>query len=465
MIPRGSCVLIAASGGGDSTALLHLMRSVGRDYDLALTAAHLDHGLRSASADEASRLKLATERFGIPCVVGRARGLSGGQAGYRAVRYRFLEETARSVAADRIALGHQRDDQVETVLHRLLRGTGVRGLGGIPARRDAYVRPLLQFSREELRAYLTAAGVAWVRDPSNLDTAYARPRIRNDLIPRLREAADRDLLDGVVSLGRDAVRVDGGLDARASTGLARLREIDVDSSAVPARGRSVDAGAQIARSGAVGYDRAELARILRILARDRGFELSRGGTRLGVQFMRRGRSGGAVDLADGLRLVREYDTLRLEGPGHEFGAGDPSGSEPPADAAAGLIIGSTRAGRGSLCIGGREYRVEWGSTARAGGRTEWPGWSARLPLDTARFPLRLRGPLPGDRIRTRAGTKKLKKLLNERRVPRSGRHAVPVLADADGEVVWVAGHTIAVVAPASGSTEREEFAIGVDARR
>lgn len=417
-------------------ALLHLLAETAPSRGLDLRAAHFDHGLRDGSAAEAETVRGWCERLGVPCVVGRADDAGSDQAAYRAARYAFLRRERQRAAAARAALAHQRDDHLETLVHRLARGTGLRGLRGIPVRRGPFVRPLLGFRRAELRGELERRGVPWLRDPSNEDPGYVRPRIRHDVIPRLVSVAGERAAERWIRLSLDAERANRGLEARAAAALMRIGA--VESAEGP--------GVQIARSGLAAYDRAEQARMLRILARNQGFELSRGGTRSGVEFIRRGVSGGGVDLAAGLRLTREYDRLSLGPPG-----------EPSTDRE--LEIGAAEPGRGTAELGGRTYEVRWTVGPSADSGASRFRWSVDLAAGALVFPLRLRGPRPGDRIRTRVGTRKLKKVWSERRVPCSRRGQVPVLATADGTVVWVVGH--AVAEHEAGLRDRERFWIGV----
>ncbi len=250
-------------------------------------------------------------------------------------------------------------------------------------------------------------------------------------MPELRRAGGEGLEPRLLRLSGDARIIDAALESRARRVIG---ELDVSPLAE-------GDGAQIARSVAVGYDRSECARVLRILARRLGFELSRGGTRVGVEFIRRGRSGAAVELAAGLELSREFDRLLLRRPRTDV----------PADR--NLTIESPARGHGSIRLGGRRYSVQWGPAPVRG------EWAAELPIGELRFPLRLRGPRPGDRIRVAAGSRKLKKLWGESRVPRSSRRSVPVLVCADGQVCWVAGLATARFAGEDAGGER--FVIGV----
>jgi len=416
---------------------------------LAVHAAHFDHGLREESRAEAALVQRMAAAIGVSCTVSRAKGLRRNQGDYRRARMRFLEDTADRTGADRIVLAHHLDDQVETVMLRLLRGTGLRGLRGIPARRDRFVRPLLGIGVDRLRAYLTELGSDWIEDASNADPRYARARVRHDLLPALRSAAARGergpggtgvgFDEALLDLSAYAARCDDALDAEA------LRQMAETAHVVEDRADGTPYGAQIARFGLADYDPAVLGRFLRMVARHRGFRLSRGGTRLGVEFIKQGSSGHAVDLGGGLRLTREYDRFRL----YEVEGEASPDSE--------LVIGSPEAGVGTAKLGGRVYEVEWGeeSSSRS-------PFAVDLDVQAVVFPLRLRGPRPGDRIRTRAGSRKLKKVLNERRVPRGERDRVPVLAGADGRIVWVAGLGVEVAssraAPSDGAAS---FRVGV----
>ncbi|HKK07645.1 MAG TPA: tRNA lysidine(34) synthetase TilS, partial [Gemmatimonadota bacterium] len=227
LLPRGGRVVVALSGGPDSTALLHLLLGVAGELDLSLVAAHFDHGLRSESAAEAERVRARSRALGVPCRVDRAASeLEPRQETFREARYRFLRRVARDVGAGRIATGHQADDQAETVLFRVLRGTGLRGLGGIPARRGSIVRPLLPFWKEEIVAFLEARGLEWLEDPSNRDPRWERARLRTRVLPALEEAWGRPVRGRLVDLARAARRADRALDAAAREALEAARSAD-----------------------------------------------------------------------------------------------------------------------------------------------------------------------------------------------------------------------------------------------
>ena len=242
LVAPGDKVLLALSGGADSTALLCLFLEIRHQLDLELAVAHLNHGLRGreSEADAEFVRSLAADRQ-LPCIVEKLppperprRG--NAEAWAREQRYRFLQRIGDSLGARRIALGHTRNDQAETVLLRLLRGSGSLGLAAIPVSRgDRFIRPLLSIEREDLRTYLRSRGVGWREDASNRDLRFSRNRVRHELIPRLEKAfhpgivevlartaenlrGDAESLDWLVGelAGRQADRSEGRISWRRS---------------------------------------------------------------------------------------------------------------------------------------------------------------------------------------------------------------------------------------------------------
>jgi tRNA(Ile)-lysidine synthase len=163
-------VLVAVSGGADSTALLVAMASLAREFGLSLRAAHLHHGLRG---DCTARMK--------------KRGLSG-EAGLRTLRREFLVSAARAARAGAIATAHTADDQLETLLMRLSRGTGLAGLSGMRARHGVWIKPLLHATRADVERDLRQHGLSWCEDASNASPAFMRNRIRHGVVPALLDA-------------------------------------------------------------------------------------------------------------------------------------------------------------------------------------------------------------------------------------------------------------------------------------
>lgn len=195
MAPAGGTVLCAVSGGGDSMCLLHYLHSRAQAGGFTVAAAHYNHNLRGAEAlrDEGFVQDWCRAR-GIPCVVGagdvagEAKALGQGvEETARQMRYAFLNRTAQELGAARIATAHNADDNAETLLLHLLRGTGLQGLTGIAPRRGNLVRPLLTTTRAEIEEYVAQCGVSYVEDSTNAETLYTRNKLRHTVMPLLRE--------------------------------------------------------------------------------------------------------------------------------------------------------------------------------------------------------------------------------------------------------------------------------------
>lgn len=251
LLERGDRVLCALSGGADSTALLHVMLGVAARLGVEVEAATVDHGLRPESAAEAERAVAHARSLGATAEVltlSLAPG-PGTQERARAARYERLAAHAAARGVQAIAVGHTLDDQAETVIARLLRGAGLRGLAGVLRRReDGVIRPLLDCTRAEVESYLAHHRIVpSVEDPSNRDARFQRVRVRTDLLPALaRESGD--IARTLAALADEAGDVRDWLGAQGAAELAAHRRVGAD-------GRS-------------GLDRAGVARLAPPLRRE-----------------------------------------------------------------------------------------------------------------------------------------------------------------------------------------------------
>mgnify|MGYP001180490026 CR=1 FL=1 len=230
LLEPGQRILVAVSGGPDSVALLSILHQLAPAWNLSLAVVHCNYGLRGAESDgDASFVAALCRRLALPCHIRRLtveRGRTGEssslQASARKSRYRLFREMVDELGADRVALGHTVDDQAETVLLRMLRGAGLRGLAGMPhIREHLFIRPLLSCSRQEILNYLRAVGLSYRTDSSNAKLIYLRNRVRHELLPvmqSLAPAAAR-ILARQADLVRDDDRL---LDALAAHRLERL---------------------------------------------------------------------------------------------------------------------------------------------------------------------------------------------------------------------------------------------------
>ena len=407
LLRRGQAVVVALSGGLDSMVLLHLLRFPLNHLGLRLTAAHLDHAMRPGSGADALWVSGVCTAWGVPCHQRRLDPAARSEADARDRRYAFLEDVAGADATAAIATAHHQDDQAETVLFRAIRGTGIRGLRGIAPRRGRVIRPLLPFGRAELAGYAEAVGLRYRVDPTNRDLSYARNRIRHEALPVL-EAAHP-------GAARSLARLADRARAEERSWHAVLERLEAEVVIA-----SDSTGAVLARPVLHSYHPALRVRVVRHLLRRHGSAPGRAGTHAALKFISSGRSGGELHLTSGVRLVRDFDEIRIVS------------GEAPSEPDQPLTIPGPEPGTGRARIGGRRVEVVWGG-AVAGSDP------CRISLADPSFPLTIRGWRPGDRIRFQYGGKKLKELFRERRLDRRARRAAPVVVDGTGRIVWVAG--------------------------
>jgi tRNA(Ile)-lysidine synthase len=235
LIPIDTAGIVSFSGGPDSLCLLSLLADVSSAWRLRLWAVHVDHALRAESRDEAARAMSLAGRLGLPASVVRLDGLARERGNLqqraRDARLRALREAADQHGAQWIALGHTADDQAETVLARVMRGAGTRGLGGMEARSGRFIRPILWARRGAIEAYLERHGLRSIQDPTNARDDYQRNRVRHQLIPRLarenpkvveclNRVADTcreesEALEQLASKALERARIQGGLELEA----------------------------------------------------------------------------------------------------------------------------------------------------------------------------------------------------------------------------------------------------------
>lgn len=441
-------VVVAVSGGADSMALLAALHDLSRRRRLRVIAAHLDHHLREDSHRDRDLVAVFTEAWGIPMVSGdadvaaiaRSARASIETAGRRA-RYAFLEDVAARRGADRIATAHTRSDQVETVMMRLRRGAGERGLAGIPAERGRIVRPFLDVARRDTVDYCGTRGIPFVIDPSNEDRRYARNGVRHDVLPALRRVypgIDRALLATARS-ATDALR--RARRVTASRLEAAIAHPDADTWTLQADAfRGLDAteaavllGDALARIGAHEDAREIHYDTLLVMARPPGLV------------------GSSIDLP-AVHVRRDHDALVF----HRRASRVDTMQTATASVAL-AVPGYAALGRWTIraSIENRAGRARGDLT---GTRTRAPRTAVELAPEIAHSPLRLRRPRPGDRIRLpgMTGRKKLSDLFIDRKVPHRYRAGLPVV-EADGEIIWVAGVAVAghaVARPEDGSVLR-----------
>ena len=402
-LPAGPA-LVAVSGGADSLALLALLVRSPAASELTLQVAHADHGLNPESGAVAEAVEAVAREYQLPFLATRLalpRGTS--ETAARAARYAWLLSEADRLDA-LLFTAHHRDDQVETILMRVLKGSGPAGLAGIPARRERLVRPLLAFRHEELTDYLRGLGRTWWEDPANAELRHERSWLRTEILPLLRRRFP-ELDQRLLSLGRQAAADRAGWDAL----LAQIPGIDM---------RWAADGVSVAATPLRGYDSAILRALLGALGRRAGCLIGPARAARIERLLARGRSGAVAELGAGFAAELTFGRLRLfRDPEHrpQWGGTPLNGPE------------------GSLHLG--PWRISWREEAAPERlmRTASSSWLAEGKY-TVR-PWRA-----GDRIRPLGGTGRrlVVRCMQDAKVPRSQRVGWPVI-EASGEIVWVPG--------------------------
>ncbi len=431
MARSGARVIAATSGGADSVALARLLAALAQAGDLHLVAlVHLNHRLRAdAGGDEEFCRGLAGElgvRFLSEAVdvaaAGRLERCSIEDAAHRE-RLAFFERARVACEADVVAVGHTMDDQAETVLLRMVRGAGSRGLGGMHPRSGHVIRPLIECRRAELRQWLSAAGFAFVHDSSNDDLSIPRNRVRAELLPLLELRFNPRVVEG---LARQAAL------ARADERFLQATAEDWWQSAATPHGTgwAVPAAALLDAPPAVAR-RALHAALSRLAA----------GRPVGFAHVERawavveGRAV-AVD-GPGHRLERLGGTVVLSGKGPDGRGRGPAGSGVQPYRIPLPLPGEAR-------LPGMPDRITADIAYSTGRRASPDRSTVAVPLDLLRgLQLAVRNRRPGDRLRMGPhGHRKLQDLLVDRKVPRTVRDRVPIVVDGTDRIVWVAGHAL-----------------------
>jgi tRNA(Ile)-lysidine synthase len=432
MLAAGDKVLAAVSGGADSTALLHILRLLAPTFGIELAVAHLNHGLRADAADDDARfVRAMAERLGLRFHGGQIRldPCEGSlEERGRRERYAFLDDLARRHGYDKIALGHHMEDNAEAVLMHLLRGSGIRGLGGIPPMRGAkIIRPLIDQRHAALIAFLNDNRIAYVQDESNNDLRFRRNRIRHRLIPLLQTDYNRhvvEVLHRTADLCREEEEwLQAHLAPLLDEAITRLDPQGLQMGIDILAGAPLAVQRHLIRDGLRRWQgslrrisAAHIDRVIGLLPPEAE----------GKQLCLPNRIG-AVRGPEGLRFV-----LRQGRGGVSSGHPADFAYEIPRQPDTPYILDIPEAGlrlRFSLHENRRQAVVNPGEADCA--------W---FDADRLTFPLTIRNFIPGDRMIPWGlqGHQKVKKIFSDRKIPPLQRGRIPLLVSA-GTIVWVVG--------------------------
>ena len=442
-----AAILLALSGGPDSVALLHALRTLAARGGYCLTAAHLNHGLRGAESDrDEAFVRELCATLGVELIVERAcdldRSAPNLEERAREARYAFLAAAAAGIGASYVATAHHADDQAETVMLRLLRGAGAAGLRAMDERGRpgaagvTVLRPLLRVRRREVTAYLEAIGTRCVADSSNADRGFLRNRIRLDLLPAL----ERDYAPG---LGRRLASLAAELgELDDYVGRAARAELEL-------RLESANGHAALNLDGFSSLHPALAAALLRhFLAHALG-DL-RGVSRRLIEALERLCRGGSpsarLNLPAGWRAERRYDALVLA---RHRGTGEKRSDYPGSAFAVALAQeGTTRVAPAGFVFDSHVMPAD-------AIRLPADRWRACFDADAAEAGLMVRGFVRGDRVFPigMEGSRKLHDVYIDRKLPRPRRATFPVVTLGE-RIAWVPGMVRGRVALVSDRTAR-----------
>jgi tRNA(Ile)-lysidine synthase len=422
-------VCVALSGGPDSVALLHALLTLQQNAILRVAGvAHLNHQLREAAESEERFCEGVARSLNLPFVSERVDVAVTAAAEHRSiedtahrVRHAFFERAASALEADAVAVGHTSDDQAETFLLRLIRGSGTRGLAAMYPRNGIVIRPLLDCSREDVLTFLQERDLTWVHDASNDDVGIPRNRVRAELLPFLKERFNPRVVDALAAHASLARADQEFLQELADEWLhANVRR--------EAGIFMVDAQGLLRLAPAIG------SRVLHELMKRAG------STRL-IGFDHVERSWSVV----------RGETARFDAPGHRLervGADVVLTSRPAGSAGRGPAVSARQVSEFShpLPVPGEVVIPEIGCVMSAEVAVSVEnvralnGMAAVVPKYKVTGGLVVRSRRPGDRLLTSpVGHRKLQDVLVDRKVPRAERDRVPIVVDAHDRIVWVAG--------------------------
>ena len=457
MIESGDCVLVGVSGGPDSVALLRSLIELKRELNIELVVVHLNHGARGAESDrdaqfvrhlgEELKVKTLIEKRDVPAE--RWVSKTSFQETARQVRLEFFENVMKQTGAQKIALGHTSDDQVETVLMNLLRGSGMEGLGGMNPVRFPFIRPLFYCSRSEIIEFLNGRKIPWCQDSSNEKTDYLRNRVRLELIPFLQEKynpkimenlfeasgifrADNDLLNTLVD--HEFNRVASGSDA------GNILEMKL----TPFNPLPLALKRRLVRKAIQGV-KGDLRRISSLHIHDV------------LQLIQKSQKGKRIDLPGHIEVWCLGDRVKFKRI-QQADARISNNEENASNWEGHLVIpGETQVGQAGVIL--QSKIIDPAESGISGNHLN----QAFLDFDKTGGEIRVRFFQPGDRLKPlgMTGTKKVKSLFIDEKVPREIRSSVPILTTGNNDIIWVYGTRIAHPYRVTSDTRKVLFIKGL----
>lgn len=426
LIPKGSRVLAAVSGGQDSMAMLSILHRLSGELDFGLTVAHFDHRLRSSSKKDITLVAKIAKSYSLELIAASenvrdlaAKSGDNIEEAARKARYEFLFRSAEESGASQIATGHTKDDQIETVMMHLLRGCGIRGLAGIPIRRGKLIRPLLATPRDETHAYCKSLNISVAVDPTNQDPQFFRNRIRLEVLPFLR-TVQPSVDDNIFRLSENARRLIRSIREETQPVLERYsRKIsDKEWKLNVTNLSNVDDTSLIILFGDLF---TECMRLDMDFTQPHFEHL--------IHLARSASASGKMLSLPNLRVKREFENLIF--------TIEPANISGPASAPVYAPISMP----GRTLVGNISVVTEiMDIDDSAKGSFESTKNEAFFAMDRINPPLVMRNPKPGDRMQPfgMRGSKKLSDIFIDNKIPGRKRSQMMVLSDSNG-ILWLVG--------------------------
>lgn len=442
LLHKGEHVVIGVSGGADSMCLLYVLRALQPILQLKLTAVHVHHGLRGAAADgDMAFVENVCAAEGIECrsfqvnirEMAAAKQCSEEEAG-RMYRYECFEKVRQAAGADKIAVAHHMDDTCETVLMNLFRGSGIKGLTGIPAMRGTIIRPLLRISRVDIEAFLERSGIAYRTDATNFETDYTRNKIRLDVLPYVKAHINTAATEHIAETAILVTDICRYIERQArEAGRTVVRPLGPEGGKSPDEGRQQVADDRAYAIDVQGFHELDIA-VQREMLRQVIGEAAGQMKDIGMMHIEAVRqlfdkgAGRRISLPYGLQAVRTYTSVRIE----------------PVQAAAD-VAGKCDENRGTdvvqipgrYLVGAGRYLVLSSFSVDKNPQIPKKMYTKWFDYDKIKNRLVLRYRRSGDYMEIRGGCRKpLRRILMDDKIPQADRDAMLLLADGS-HILWI----------------------------
>jgi tRNA(Ile)-lysidine synthase len=448
LIATDDKVLVGVSGGADSIALLHVLHNFSHIQNYSLIVAHINHMARGKDSDVdagfvesvAEKLKLPFYLKKIDVGVERLKLQTSFQDAARIIRYQFFEETLQSVGGNKIALGHTSDDHVETILINIIRGTGLKGLAGIPQVRNCIVRPFLEFYRKDLEIYLKENDLSFREDSSNLDKKYLRNRIRHELIPHL-ETYNPGIKKCLQEMS-GIVRVEDSLLSQTTRDIFK-QKLSKDNE------KNIIWKTEDFQSYPIALRQRLVREIFSHITGDMQAITAHHVQQI-INLFNSPKAGKALNIPRGVTVTCSYDSVLFSKIKDGICENELLVTQIAIPGTTELLKGPIRSVKTQIIAGTLE--VSSLETER----------QAFFDLEKTGLGIQMRFFRAGDRFCPlgMTGSKKLKSFFIDQKVPQSMRSHIPILTNADDDIIWVYGQRISHHYRVTNKTEKVLFIEG-----